>query len=395
MDPLKGAAEGGVSGFFGGVVSGATGLLVKPALGVVGLAKGALKEGQAVSQGVGKVAGNVADWTIDGIEGTVDKTGLLRESKQDEAAPAQPSAPLHSLWCSGRDASVGVRCSDNWREECCWEAIGVDGAPVPLAALLPGKQVYLATSGGTEVRRWTAVRGIGLVTVERGGGSLFQVQFGFHGGQDGCVSLSLAADRRGHERYLVVQEDFTCAIEDCNSERGSTLGPARFSFLARLAGGVEEGKFRLICQAHEEHYLRHFSKEQARAPRVSFQEPLPEKEQEQEQEPAVPEPARRGVIRGSQSDLQARFLAATEWVVDPLNKMPAGSDEILTLYKHFKQVKSGDVTGNRPWAYQLEARAKWDAWATVKGLVNEQAMQRYIDALALQAEKYGKPFQLQ
>ncbi len=38
----------------------------------------------------------------------------------------------------------------------------------------------------------------------------------------------------------------------------------------------------------------------------------------------------------------------------------------------------GDVTGSQPWAVQLEARAKWDAWNGVKGKSKEDAMKEYV-----------------
>ena len=56
----------------------------------------------------------------------------------------------------------------------------------------------------------------------------------------------------------------------------------------------------------------------------------------------------------------------------------------LNLYKYFKQVKDGDVTGSQPWAVQIDARLKYDAWATVKGTSKEDAMQAYIDEIERQ-----------
>lgn len=39
------------------------------------------------------------------------------------------------------------------------------------------------------------------------------------------------------------------------------------------------------------------------------------------------------------------------------------------------------MQGKQPWAAQLEARAKYDAWASVKGMSKEEAMQHYIELL--------------
>ena len=41
----------------------------------------------------------------------------------------------------------------------------------------------------------------------------------------------------------------------------------------------------------------------------------------------------------------------------------------------------GDVEGSQPWAVQMEARAKWDAWNSVKGMAKEEAMKQYAALL--------------
>lgn len=40
------------------------------------------------------------------------------------------------------------------------------------------------------------------------------------------------------------------------------------------------------------------------------------------------------------------------------------------------------MTGAQPWAVQFEARAKWDAWAELKGMSKEEAMRRYVELIA-------------
>lgn len=54
----------------------------------------------------------------------------------------------------------------------------------------------------------------------------------------------------------------------------------------------------------------------------------------------------------------------------------------LEFYSLFKQATVGDVEGTQPWAVQLEARTKWDAWAKLKRMSKEEAMQKYIDLIA-------------
>ena len=54
---------------------------------------------------------------------------------------------------------------------------------------------------------------------------------------------------------------------------------------------------------------------------------------------------------------------------------------LLQLYGLYKQGSNGDATGERPGMTDFVARAKWDAWAALKGTSRAQAMQRYVDAL--------------
>ncbi|MES1913934.1 MAG: hypothetical protein MHM6MM_006077 [Cercozoa sp. M6MM] len=57
------------------------------------------------------------------------------------------------------------------------------------------------------------------------------------------------------------------------------------------------------------------------------------------------------------------------------------TDQKLKFYAFFKQATVGDVQGSQPWAVQVEARAKWDAWNAVKGLEAEEAQGKYVEAL--------------
>ena len=81
------------------------------------------------------------------------------------------------------------------------------------------------------------------------------------------------------------------------------------------------------------------------------------------------------------SDLETRFKKAAHYVRNspPSN---ASNDEKLAIYALFKQGTEGDVTGSQPWAVQLEARAKWDAWKKLEGTSKESAMEDYIAKIA-------------
>lgn len=51
---------------------------------------------------------------------------------------------------------------------------------------------------------------------------------------------------------------------------------------------------------------------------------------------------------------------------------------LLKLYALFKQATVGDVEGERPGFGDMVGRAKYDAWAGVKGRSAEDAMRDYI-----------------
>jgi len=54
---------------------------------------------------------------------------------------------------------------------------------------------------------------------------------------------------------------------------------------------------------------------------------------------------------------------------------------LLKLYALYKQGSSGDAEGERPGMMDFVARAKFDAWAELKGTASEAAMQQYIDLI--------------
>jgi acyl-CoA-binding protein len=77
------------------------------------------------------------------------------------------------------------------------------------------------------------------------------------------------------------------------------------------------------------------------------------------------------------SDLKAQF----ETAADEATKLPKRPDDntMLKLYSLYKQATAGDVTGKRPGMMDMVGRFKYDAWAKLKGMSKEKAMQSYID----------------
>ena len=54
---------------------------------------------------------------------------------------------------------------------------------------------------------------------------------------------------------------------------------------------------------------------------------------------------------------------------------------LLKLYALYKQGSAGDVEGKRPGFTDMVGRAKFDAWAALKGTGSDEAMQQYIDLI--------------
>ncbi|WP_079416653.1 acyl-CoA-binding protein [Thiomonas intermedia] len=77
------------------------------------------------------------------------------------------------------------------------------------------------------------------------------------------------------------------------------------------------------------------------------------------------------------NDLQAAFDAA----IAHSKTLATRPDNLtlLQLYALYKQGSSGDVAGERPGMTDFVARAKWDAWAALRGASRAQAMQDYIE----------------
>ena len=87
------------------------------------------------------------------------------------------------------------------------------------------------------------------------------------------------------------------------------------------------------------------------------------------------------------SDLQTQF----ETAADDAQKLARRPDDktLLKLYGLYKQATVGDVQGKRPGFTDMSGRFKYDAWAKVKGMPPEDAMQAYIDMVEEMKTKYG------
>jgi len=77
----------------------------------------------------------------------------------------------------------------------------------------------------------------------------------------------------------------------------------------------------------------------------------------------------------------AKLKAAFEKAVAESKLLPEKPDNatLLRIYSLFKQATEGDVTGQRPGFTDIVARAKYDAWAAIKGKDQDAAMREYVD----------------
>ncbi|KAJ3220524.1 hypothetical protein HK099_004231 [Clydaea vesicula] len=60
-------------------------------------------------------------------------------------------------------------------------------------------------------------------------------------------------------------------------------------------------------------------------------------------------------------------------------KTKPNNDQLLSLYAHFKQSIVGDNNTDRPGMFDLQGKAKWDAWNAIKGLSKADAQAKYIE----------------
>ena len=85
--------------------------------------------------------------------------------------------------------------------------------------------------------------------------------------------------------------------------------------------------------------------------------------------------------------LKKKFEAAAA-DVQKLKKRPEDED-MLRLYAQYKQATDGDVQGERPGAFSFVDRAKYDAWARLKGTDSTKAMEGYVKLVERLKKSYG------
>jgi acyl-CoA-binding protein len=79
----------------------------------------------------------------------------------------------------------------------------------------------------------------------------------------------------------------------------------------------------------------------------------------------------------------SKLPAAFEAAVAESKQLPEKPDNmtLLQIYALYKQATAGDVEGKRPGFTDMVGRAKFDAWAGLKGKSTAEAQQAYIDLI--------------
>ncbi|MBP6853688.1 MAG: acyl-CoA-binding protein [Rhodoferax sp.] len=79
------------------------------------------------------------------------------------------------------------------------------------------------------------------------------------------------------------------------------------------------------------------------------------------------------------ADLKKKFEAAAANSKN-LSERPDNAT-LLKIYALYKQGSTGDNTDKKPGFGDMVGRAKWDAWNSLKGTTQDDAMQQYIDLI--------------
>ena len=75
--------------------------------------------------------------------------------------------------------------------------------------------------------------------------------------------------------------------------------------------------------------------------------------------------------------------------VKKLKRTPS-DDEKLKLYGLFKQANIGDCNRDEPSMFNIQEKAKWKAWNSLKGMSKQSAKLGYYDLVTQLIKKYGK-----
>lgn len=68
---------------------------------------------------------------------------------------------------------------------------------------------------------------------------------------------------------------------------------------------------------------------------------------------------------------------------------PVSNEDKLKLYGLYKQVNDGNCNDQRPWGWNIEKAAKYDAWKSNFNLTKNAAQMKYVETSNDLIKKYG------
>ncbi len=86
--------------------------------------------------------------------------------------------------------------------------------------------------------------------------------------------------------------------------------------------------------------------------------------------------------------LEEQFEDASKRI-HTISKRPS-NDVLLTLYSLHKQASVGDVHGDKPGMFDFVNLAKYNAWATKRGMSKEACMEQYVELVNKLLAEDGK-----
>jgi acyl-CoA-binding protein len=86
--------------------------------------------------------------------------------------------------------------------------------------------------------------------------------------------------------------------------------------------------------------------------------------------------------------LEEQFEDASKRI-HTISKRPS-NDVLLNLYSLHKQASVGDVHGDKPSMFDFVNLAKYNAWATKRGMSKEECMTKYVELVNQLLAEDGK-----
>lgn len=85
------------------------------------------------------------------------------------------------------------------------------------------------------------------------------------------------------------------------------------------------------------------------------------------------------LVDDTETPAYEEFALAAEYLAkNHSNLLP---DVLLELYAFYKQGTAGDCNTSKPGIFNIQSRAKWNAWNDLRGMTKEQARIKYVEKI--------------